>query len=77
MKNGQFVSGLFLREEGEIAVMADPMGKEVRVPKKDIDERSLSNLSPMPANLVEQIPEAEFYHLVAFLLAQRQTPEKK
>jgi len=28
----------------------------------------------MPANLVEQIPEADFYHLLAFLLLQR--PEK-
>jgi len=25
----------------------------------------------MPANLVEQIPEADFYNLLAFLLLQR------
>jgi hypothetical protein len=25
----------------------------------------------MPANLVEQIPEADFYNLLAFLLEQR------
>ncbi len=33
LKNGQVVSGLLLREEGEILVLADAQGKEVRVPK--------------------------------------------
>jgi hypothetical protein len=30
----------------------------------------------MPANLVDQIPEADFYHLLAFLLNQRTPPAK-
>jgi hypothetical protein len=29
----------------------------------------------MPANLIEQIPEADFYHLLAFLLAQQPPKE--
>ncbi len=74
LKNGQIVSGLALREEGEILVLADSQGKEIRIDKKDIEEKIVSQLSPMPANLVEQIPEADFYHLLAFLLLQR--PEK-
>lgn len=72
LKNGQIVNGLVLREEGEVVVLADTMGKEVRVTKGDIEERTVSQLSPMPANLADQIPEADFYHLLAFLLAQRQ-----
>jgi hypothetical protein len=60
-----------LREEGEVVVLADAQGKEVRVPKNTIDERTLSQVSPMPANLVDQIPEADFYDLLAYLLAQR------
>jgi putative heme-binding domain-containing protein len=71
LKNGQIVSGLLLREEGEVLILADSQGKEVRVEKKKVEERTLSNLSPMPANLIEQIPEADFYSLVAFLLEQR------
>jgi putative heme-binding domain-containing protein len=71
LKNGQIVSGLLLREEGEVLILADSQGKEVRVEKKKVEERTLSNLSPMPANLVEQIPEADFYNLMAFLLEQR------
>jgi putative heme-binding domain-containing protein len=78
LKNGQIVSGLALREEGEILVLADSQGKEVRVDKKDIDEKIVSQLSPMPANLVEQIPETDFYNLLAFLLLQRpEMPTKK
>jgi putative heme-binding domain-containing protein len=75
LKNGQLVSGLLLKEEGEVLVLADAQGKELRVPKANVEERAVSPLSPMPANLVEQIPEADFYHLLAYLLAQRQAPK--
>lgn len=71
LKNGQIVMGLVLREEGEIVIIADQQGKAVRVPKDQIDERIVSLLSPMPANLVDQIPEGDFNHLLAYLLAQR------
>ena len=52
-------------------VLADAQGKEVRVPKKAVEERTVSPLSPMPANFADQVPEADFNHLMAFLLAQR------
>ena len=60
LKNGQIVSGLLLREEGEVLIVADAQGKEVRVPRSSVDERSASALSPMPANLVDQIAEGDF-----------------
>jgi hypothetical protein len=41
------------------------------VPRTTVDERSASPLSPMPANLVDQIDEADFYNLMAFLLSKR------
>jgi putative heme-binding domain-containing protein len=71
LKSGQVVSGLLLKEEGEVFVLADAQGKEVRVPKKSVEERTVSPLSPMPANFADQVPEAEFNHLMAFLLTQR------
>lgn len=71
LKNGQVVSGLLLREEGEVLVLADSQGKEVRVPKDNVEERSLSAVSPMPADLADQIAEEDFYHLLAYLLAQQ------
>jgi putative heme-binding domain-containing protein len=77
LKNGQIVSGLVLREEGEVVVMADAQGKEVRFTKSMIEERTVSQLSPMPANLIDQIPEADFYHLLGYLLSQRPTAQNQ
>jgi putative heme-binding domain-containing protein len=71
LKNEKSVSGLLLKEEGELIVMADAQGKEVRVPKADVDEKRTSLLSPMPANLPETVKEEDFYHLMAFLLQQK------
>jgi hypothetical protein len=60
-----------MREEGEVLIVADSQGKEVRVPKSSVDERATSPLSPMPANLADQINENDFYSLMAFLLSKR------
>jgi putative heme-binding domain-containing protein len=77
LTNGQSIFGLLLREEGAVLVMADNQGKEVRVPKKSVEERATSQLSPMPANFAEQIPEADFYNLMAYLLSQRPSKEQE
>jgi putative heme-binding domain-containing protein len=68
---GQVIPGLLLREEGAVLVLADSQGKEVRVRAADVDKRTTSQVSPMPANLAEQIAEADFYHLMAYLLSLR------
>ena len=46
-------------------------GKEVRIPVDSVDSQVISPLSPMPANVADQIPDEDFYHLLAFLLSQR------
>jgi putative heme-binding domain-containing protein len=71
LDNGQLVSGLLLREEGEVMVVADSQGKEQRVPKGSVAERIVSQLSPMPSNFAEQIGERDLYDLLAYLLRQR------
>ena len=76
-KDGTDLSGLVLREEGEVIVVANAQGKEVRVEKGNVEESTLMSLSPMPANLAELITEPEFYDLVAWLLDQRIAPTKK
>jgi putative heme-binding domain-containing protein len=70
-KNGQSVSGLYLRDEGNVVILGDKDGKEVRVEKTMIDERNIIPLSPMPSNFAESIGEADFHHLMAYLLAQK------
>ena len=71
LNDGKIVSGLFLREEGAVLVLADQQGKEVRVQKDQVDQRTTLQLSPMPANFGEQIMEADLVHLLGYLLEQR------
>jgi len=75
LKDGKVLTGLVLREEGAVLVLADEQGKEQRIPLNDIDERKQVKLSPMPANVAEKLSEPEFYDLVAFLLQQRTKPQ--
>ena len=53
------------------SVCADTQGKEIRVPAAEIEETSVSRLSPMPANVAELIGEENVPHLLEFLLQQR------
>ena len=69
LTDGRVVTGLLLREEGEVLVLADSQGKEVRVPRDQVEDRALIQLSPMPANFADQVAEADLYDLLAYLLA--------
>ncbi len=71
LNNGQVISGLLLREQGAVLVMANAQGQEVNVPKETVEERAVSQMSPMPANFVDQVSEADFYDLLAYLLEQK------
>lgn len=72
IEDGKILSGLLLNDEGEIFTLADSQGQEIRVPKDSVDERRISPLSPMPANLVDQIEEPAFYDLIAYLLTKKE-----
>jgi putative heme-binding domain-containing protein len=77
-RDEQTLTGLMLRVEGEVVVLADAEGKEVRVPTKEIATNRETMLSPMPANFGDTIPEADFHHLMAYLLDQKvKDPPKK
>lgn len=70
LKDGEVISGLPRREEGEILVLADSTGKEISIPKKNIQQRRESESSLMPENFAEVIPREDFDHLLAFLLSK-------
>jgi len=69
--DGRSLSGLALGEEGNILILADNQGKEVRIPLDEIEERAISPLSVMPANVQDLVSEADFVHLLGYLLSQR------
>ena len=73
-KSGLTITGLKLRDEGQITVLVDTQGKEQRIAAGDIEESQISNLSPMPSNFAEAIPEADFQHLLAWLLSKKTAP---
>ena len=70
LTDGRSPTGL-VREEGAIYVLIDPLGKEQRIPAKEVDKVVKSNLSSMPANVDAIISEADYYHLMGYLLSQR------
>jgi putative heme-binding domain-containing protein len=74
MKDGDVMSGLFRREEGEMVVLAESTGKEISVPKKQIAERRESETSLMPENFGELLAPGDFNDLMAFLLSQAGRP---
>jgi putative heme-binding domain-containing protein len=69
--DGRILTGLALREEGEVLVLADAQGKEVRVPKDEIEVLIVSQLSVMPGNVPDIVSDTEFVHLIGYLLSQR------
>jgi putative heme-binding domain-containing protein len=70
LKDGDVVSGLLRREETEMVVLADSTGKEVSIPKKQIEERKQSETSLMPENFGEVISQEDFNNLMAYLLSK-------
>ncbi|HEY0457229.1 MAG TPA: c-type cytochrome, partial [Verrucomicrobiae bacterium] len=70
LKDGDVVSGLVRREEGENLVLADATGKENSVAKKQIQERKETQSSLMPDNFGEILTQENFNDLMAYLLSK-------
>jgi putative heme-binding domain-containing protein len=73
--DGKVHTGLERRREGEIVVIADAQGKEIRIPAAEIEESRRTELSLMPANYSQQLKPSELQDLVGYLLSQRQAAE--
>lgn len=74
MEDGMIHTGLVRRDEGAVRVLVDQKGKEFTIQKNEIAEEKKSNLSLMPANVAEIVPENEFFDLTAFLLSRKTRP---
>jgi putative heme-binding domain-containing protein len=78
LTNDKTLTALMLRVEGEVLVVADLEGKEQRIPLKEIAVNRETMLSAMPANFGDVVPEADLYHILAYLLDQKaKDPPKK
>ncbi len=74
LADGRIVSGLVRREAGEVLLVVNDKGQELKLAKSDIDEQQTTNLSLMPENVAEIVPEEDFHHLIGFLMQQRGEP---
>lgn len=68
LHNGQSMTGLYRRTEGQTMVFANPSGQEFSLVKNDIKEYKASKYTLMPDQFRSVIPEKEFYALLGFLL---------
>lgn len=70
LKDGDVVSGLPRREEGELLILADSTGKEIQIRRSDIQTIRDSDISLMPANFGDALAPADLANLVGYLLRQ-------
>ena len=68
LKNGQTVSGLYRREEGQVLVLANQAGEEFKISRLDIKEMAASQFTLMPDNFHAVLSKEEFDGLMAYLL---------
>ena len=71
---GKTVTGRLVDETpGKIVLQPDPLsGERILVSARDIASRSVSKLSPMPANLADVLSADEILDLIAYLEASGQ-----
>lgn len=74
-EGGQILSGFGLHEEGKMLVFNDSGGQQIRIPLAEVVDRTQSMVSPMPGNVIEQIPEKDYYNLLAYLLSLKNKPQ--
>ena len=75
LANGKTASGLFARKDGKSLVLVNEQGKEFSVLEEEVADRKTQRISPMPANIAEQLPDAEFHDLVSYLLTLTVKPK--
>ncbi|MCY2968209.1 MAG: HEAT repeat domain-containing protein, partial [Planctomycetota bacterium] len=76
LKSGKTTNGLFARNDGNSLVLVNEQGKEFLIAEDDIVERKTLRVSPMPANIAEQLGEEDFHHLVKYLLTLNVKPKE-
>ena len=68
LTNGEVMTGIPRREEGNAFVFANASGQEVTISVTDIESRKKSHQSLMPDNFGELFDDRQFADLVGFLL---------
>ena len=73
-RDGKVLTGLVRSETDAYLELVDSETKVVRVPKPDIEERKVGDLSVMPAGVVESLTVVEFADLISYLQSLKTAP---
>ncbi len=73
-RDGKVMTGVVRGETGDWLELADSEAKITRVPKLDISERRVGEVSIMPKGMAERLTPAEFSDLIGFLESLKQAP---
>jgi putative membrane-bound dehydrogenase-like protein len=65
--DGRVSTGIVKSETPEALEIEDADGKRIKIPKSDIDERKLSDVSLMPNGLAEGLTKEDFADVIAYL----------
>ena len=68
-KDGQSLSGLVKEEGNQFRVLG--LDRDVRIPKRDVEERSVQRISIMPEGQEKQLSGRELADVIAFLMTLR------
>jgi putative heme-binding domain-containing protein len=66
-KKGSTVTGIIAEETPEKLVLKDAQGKATTIAKNDIEERTRSDVSLMPEQLLAELTRQELADLLQFL----------
>jgi putative membrane-bound dehydrogenase-like protein len=77
MRSGVMLSGLVKSENKDEVILYDPSGEEKRIEKADVQSRTESKLSLMPAGQASLLTKEEFADLIAYLTTLRGSPGKR
>jgi len=77
MRSGVMLSGLVKSENKDAMILYDTSGEEKRIEKADVQSRTESKLSLMPAGQAALLTKEEFADLIAYLTTLRGSPGGK
>ena len=75
--DGTVIAGFLLAERGEVLVLVDAAGNEVRITKGEIKKRETTALSLMPAGIDGILKPEQFSDLLAWLLERRPSEDNQ
>ncbi len=70
--DGQSYTGLKVSDTKDEVVIREATGRDVKIPKKELDTLAASKISLMPDNVVSQLSYDQFIDLIAFLKSKKE-----